>query len=114
MVAIEPVDAGKVPSDLGHDLIAAGFNVAAAVPADVARKLDIEGGPWLVIVDPAGNIAYSGGYAAQRPRAGLALQDVAIVDSLRHHETVKTFPAYGCAASRRLPQPTLVSIDPKY
>ena len=108
IVAIQPVDAGQKSSDLGHDLAAAGFPVAAAVPADVASKLDIEGGPWLVIVDPAGNIAYSGGYAAQRPRVGLALQDVSILQRLRQHDTVKAFPAYGCATSRRLQQ----AIDP--
>jgi hypothetical protein len=108
LAVVEPVSAKPTGKSLALRMKAGGFAVSDALPADVARQLHIEGGPWLVIVRPDGQVAYSGGYASVRPRQGTPLSDQTILKRLQQGEAVDPLPAYGCATSRRLQQ----TIDP--
>jgi hypothetical protein len=52
---------------------------------------------------PDGRAVYSGGYAPSRPGLpATALLDAAIMDRVRHGETVAPYPAFGCATSAAL------------
>ena len=96
-VVLDADDAG-----LGNRLSAAGF-LPSDKPADqLAESLNVTGGPMLVIIEPNGKIAYRGGYAAQRPRPGVALQDLTLLAQLRRGEPAPSLPAFGCATSRWL------------
>jgi hypothetical protein len=86
-------------ADWEADLAPAGFTIRHKDGDELVRETGIAGGPWLLIISPAGQIVYSGGYAAQRPRPGVALNDLALFQRLRAHEAAKAYPAFGCAAT---------------
>jgi hypothetical protein len=70
------------------------------------RDYGIQGAPLLVVLDPDGAVAYSGGYT--RRKQGPAIEDLAIVASLRAHAQPATLPIYGCATANELAR----GIDP--
>ena len=84
------------------ELTRAGFKLQEKAAEQLAKDTGIAGGPWLLILSPAGEIVYSGGYADQRPRPGIQLQDVALLAAVRRAEKVSDLPAYGCAATAYL------------
>lgn len=79
-----------------------GFIVEEKDAEQLAKDTGIQGGPWLLLISPAGKIVYSGGYAAERPRPGVALNDLAVITAAFHGEPMPAYPAYGCAATRVL------------
>lgn len=58
----------------------------------------VRSGPRLVLTGPAGQF-WQGGYAPRRPRRGLALEDLSIMQSFRVGRNLASMPAYGCASS---------------
>lgn len=78
-----------------------GFSVECVSAAE-AEGRGVLGAPWLLIYEPEGNVAYSGGYAEIRPRAGVPSQDLAILSDLKRHQAVVALPAFGCATSDAL------------
>jgi len=85
-----------------------GFEVQHHDAEQVSAQLGVQGGPWLRLISPAGVVAYSGGYAPQRPRSSTDVCDLTLWQAVSHGQTVKPYPAFGCAASRWLQQ----TIDP--
>jgi hypothetical protein len=85
-----------------------GFTVQHHDAEEVAANLGIQGGPWLRLISPAGAVAYSGGYAPKRPQSPADVRDLALWQALANGQTVKPYPAFGCAASHWLQQ----TIDP--
>jgi hypothetical protein len=94
---------GDVP-DLRAVLGKARFEVKPAEAANVERDYGVVGGPWLLLFRPDGSLAYSGGYAPVRARDGVAFQDIAIWERIRHGQSVAALPAFGCATSEQLRQ----------
>lgn len=86
----------------------AGFSVQHHEAEQVATQLGIQGGPWLRLISPAGVVAYSGGYAPQRPGRSTDICDLAVWKAVSRGQTVKAYPAFGCAASTWLQH----TIDP--
>jgi hypothetical protein len=76
-----------------------GFVVQHHDAEQVAAQLGVQGGPWLLIISPKGEVAYSGGYAPQRPGPSTVICDLALWQAVSHGHTVQAYPAYGCAAS---------------
>lgn len=90
-------------TDWEPSLTQAGFDVRDQDGEKLQRETGIAGGPWLLIISPGGKIAYSGGYATQRPRPGVTLHDLELFQSARAHETVAAYPAFGCSAAPLAP-----------
>lgn len=88
--------------DLQRSLAARGFHVAVVDPERLAADSGIQGGPWLVIRDPAGKVAYSGGYAKQRIHVPAEARDLELLSELRQGRHPEAWPAFGCAASHSL------------
>ena len=93
---------GKAPV-ADEALKSAGFAVRH-LTAEQAEREGFQGAPWLVLRDPAGRVAYSGGYAAVRPTPGRKLEDGAIMAAVRSGRSVAPLPAFGCATSESLRQ----------
>jgi len=89
--------AGGDGNDLERRLTGRGFRVRRVTSDLLLSGFAIRGAPWLVVVDPDGRVAYSGGYAAERPGAGVELQDLSIIRQLRAGQRVAPLPAFGCA-----------------
>ena len=85
-----------------------GFTVQHHDAEQLAAQLGIQGGPWLRLISPEGVAAYSGGYAPRRPSSSSDVCDLTLWQTVSHGQTVKPYPAFGCAASRWLQQ----TIDP--
>lgn len=90
------------PRPLSDTLSAAGFTVEARLSGQPIEGQTIDGGPWLLIVGPDGQVAYSGGYAASRPKVGVPLQDLQLLERLKAGQPVEILPAFGCATDRKL------------
>jgi hypothetical protein len=95
-------------SKMRDNLIAHRFYVRSIDAADLASQYGINGGPWLLVIDPSGAIAYSGGYSPHPIQHDSDPQERQILDQIRAGQHVKAFPAFGCAASDWLRH----SIDP--
>ena len=89
---------GFVP-DWESALVQSGFEVQHKDGEQLARETGIEGGPWLLLISPEGKIAYSGGYAAQRPRPGIILEDLNLMHAAVSGAIPTIYPAYGCAST---------------
>jgi hypothetical protein len=96
------------PAAWEEKLATSGFTVLHRDAEQIAAHLGIQGGPWLRLISPAGVVAYSGGYAPQRPRGSADFCDLTVWQAVARGETIKPYPAFGCAASRWLRQ----TIDP--
>ncbi len=89
----------------------AGFSVEQISRRELKERFNVESAPLLLVVDPAGQIRYSGGYTARKQ--GLDYQDLAILSRLQGGAEAKTIPAYGCGVSKEL-QSYLDPIGVKY
>jgi hypothetical protein len=88
-----------------HDAIATrlgqrGFEVVSIAPEKLDARFGIEGAPAFVLVDPARNVRYSGGYTTRQQ--GPNISDLAIVREIRQGDEVADLPVFGCAISQRL------------
>jgi hypothetical protein len=73
------------------------------VPTDQAglkRDYGVVAAPLLVVLDPSGQVVYSGGYTSRKQ--GPEIEDVAIVAALRAQTVPKTLPVFGCATASDL------------
>lgn len=107
--------AGPDATKLAAKLQARGYAVYCVTPDELQSTLGVRGGPWFLCIDPQGSTLYSGGYAPQRPRAGVAFEDVSILRQLQAGETVVAEPAFGCAldpALQRQMDPLRVKYTP--
>lgn len=89
-------------SELEPVVRAVGFAAETVSANEVERRWGIVGGPWLLMLNPAGEIVYSGGYAPVRAHDGVRFQDIAIWERLRDGGEVTPLPAFGCAATDTL------------
>lgn len=78
------------------------FPVRNVTEDEVFRRHGVQGGPWLLVLRPGGEVAYSGGHADRRPRDDGDMRDLEIWRKLRAGEAVEPLPAFGCAISARL------------
>lgn len=84
-------------------LIAAGFQVEHRDAESLALTEGIQGVPWLLLRQSAGQATYSGGYSSSPPRPGGEFQDIALWRKLAGGSSDLTpLPAYGCATSQKL------------
>jgi hypothetical protein len=88
-----------------HDAIATqlsqrGFQVVSIPAEKLDARFGIEGAPTFVLVDPARDVRYSGGYTTRQQ--GPNIRDLAIVNEIRHGDEVADLPVFGCAISERL------------
>ncbi len=99
---------GGTAAEWESGLVKSGFLVEHHDAEQVALQLGIQGGPWLRLISPTGAVAYSGGYSPQRPGRSTDICDLALWHAAARGETVKPYPAFGCAASSWLRR----TIDP--
>jgi hypothetical protein len=85
--------------DWQQTLLQSGFDVQPKDVDQLVKDTGIQGGPWLLLISPEGKIVYSGGYAAQRPRPGIILQDMNILHAALAGQRPPPYPAFGCAAT---------------
>src|SRR5690606_15674155 len=85
---------------LARRATASGFRVETTNRAELKARLNIESAPLLLIVDPAGEVAYSGGYTARKQ--GLDFRDQEYLAQLQAGKSIADLPAFGCGVSREL------------
>lgn len=89
-------------SELEPVVGSSGFAIEFSSATEIEHRFGIKGGPWLLLLNPAGEIVYSGGYVPVRAHAGVRFQDLAIWERCRAGEPVAALPAFGCASSASL------------
>lgn len=84
------------------ELAAAGLPARMMTPAQLTAELGLEAAPVLVLVSPAGEVAYVGGYT-RRKQSG-RYEDREILAALREApgQPAAGLPVFGCATSERL------------
>ena len=80
-------------------LVARGYDVRTMEAEELAKRVGIEGIPWLIISDPLGRIGYCGGYSDRPLHAPDEPQDREILRRLMAGERVAPLPAFGCATA---------------
>jgi hypothetical protein len=85
---------------IGTPLARRGFEVVSIGAEKLDARFGIEGAPAFVLVDPARNVRYSGGYTTRQQ--GPNIRDLAIVNEVRQGDEVADLPVFGCAISERL------------
>lgn len=86
----------------GQELARAGFAVQPVSVEELQHRRGPEGAPWLLVIDPAGRIAYSGGHTGRPAGHHAPLRDVEICGAVQLGRTIEALPAYGCAVSAEL------------
>jgi hypothetical protein len=81
-------------------LVAHGFRVRSMTPPQLAEQLHVEGAPLFLLVDPAGQVRYSGGYTTTKQ--GADVRDLAIMNDVMGGASVTPLALLGCAVSDRL------------
>lgn len=97
-----------------EELDKAGFDVRRMPPQEIVDRVNVEGGPWLIIHDPLGERVYSGGYQETRPGSANtddAPHDLQLLAQLRSRESVSSFRALGCGMGESLFQPLGLKCD---
>lgn len=92
-------------SSLEARLHALGFSAGDFQTTDgetLLKSTGLQATPVLVLIDPQGRVAYSGGYANGRPGSGVAIDDLAIWNKAVANETQKSKPVFGCANGQHL------------
>lgn len=84
----------------------AGFEFQYVTAEDLDGSFNVESSPLLLVTDPQGRVAYSGGYS-QRKNIPPYI-DEQIIASLREGKSLAGLPVFGCAVSKRLQK----AIDP--
>jgi hypothetical protein len=101
-----PADVHEVIVLVGSDramearIRARGYQIVTAAPEELRTRFAIESAPLLVIVDPARNARYVGGYT--RRQQGSDIQDLALMTEIRTGGELVDLPVFGCAVSQRL------------
>jgi hypothetical protein len=95
-------------ADWEKSFLDSGFTILHRDADQVAAQTGVQGGPWLRLLSPAGVVAYSGGYAPQRPGRAADIRDLAVWRAVAGGQIVPPYPAFGCAASSWLRK----TIDP--
>jgi hypothetical protein len=91
---------------VGHDaalaarIRRAGYRLDNVEPVELKRKYGIEAAPMLIIADPHGEVAYTGGYTRQKQ--GLDIRDTVLIDEVIAGQATTELPLLGCAVSRAL------------
>lgn len=109
----DAIAAGPRPSDVDEVVLAvdpvetwAARTAARAIPIvpvdreSLERRFGIEAAPLLVVLDPAGSVAYAGGYTQRKQ--GPEIEDLSIVAALRSGRHPRELPLYGCATALEL------------
>jgi hypothetical protein len=94
VVAVEP------GADWATRLGRRGIPIVTTDQAALKRDYGVEAAPLLVVLDPSGQVVYSGGYTSRKQ--GPEIEDVAIVAAVRAQKVPKTLPVFGCATAREL------------
>lgn len=68
--------------------------------AALKDRFGIESAPLLLIVNPSGEVTYSGGYTTRKQ--GLDFQDVELLNTAQANQPATPLPLYGCGVSREL------------
>jgi len=80
--------------------IRSGFDVTVLTPAQLREQFALQSAPLLLVVNPAGEIVYSGGYTTRKQ--GPDIRDIAIITSLMQDNAAQELPLYGCGTSAEL------------
>ena len=91
---------------LSRRLKLAGFPVRNIDPETVFSKYHVAAAPWLILVSPAGDVQYQGGYTPAHARNNY--QDQQVWADLANGRPVEPLPVLGCALGKRVQR----SIDP--
>lgn len=92
--------------ELAERAAAMGFEVIQTTPDGLRENWHMEAAPLLVLVDPANQLQYLGGYTDRKQAADI--RDVAILSSLQQTKPVPALPLFGCAVSQSLQR----AVDP--
>lgn len=87
-------------AELSARITRAGYRLDNIDAIALKQKYGLEAAPLLIISDPRGQIAYLGGYSAQKQ--GLDIRDTALIDELIAGKNTIELPLLGCAVSRAL------------
>lgn len=101
---------GDDPSVVARAAIAH-FEIVAVTPRQLAEELHIEAAPLLMVLDPAGQIRYAGGYSERKQ--GYDALDLEVMEGLKAGATPATLPLFGCGVSKQL-QAALDPLGLKY
>lgn len=77
-----------------------GFELEVVSAEQLNTRYGIEAAPLLVVVDPADQVRYVGGYTARKQAADI--RDAAVINAVRRGDRVEPLPAFGCAIGREL------------
>jgi len=84
----------------------AGFRTEFISGETLVRTWGVQAAPSLVVLNPSGKIAYTGGYYERSAR--VAVLDLPVLRRLKRGDTVKPLPLFGCGIGQRLQS----AIDP--
>jgi hypothetical protein len=90
---------------LAQHLTQAGFHVQSRSAEEIATQFQVPGAPWFILVSPAQQISYAGGYSADR-NARNGYQDKQIWREAAAGSPRGALPVYGCALSKLLQKKT--------
>jgi hypothetical protein len=79
---------------------ARGYDLDVVTPEDLAARYRVQAAPLLIIIDPADNVSYVGGYTPRKQADDI--RDGALIAALRRGEHVTPLPTFGCAVGRAL------------
>jgi hypothetical protein len=85
--------------ELRRRLTARGFGFETLTAEQLHDRYGVDGAPLLLVIDPQGRVAYSGGYST---RAGGEPRDSEILAALQGGGRPEALPLFGCAVSREL------------
>lgn len=91
---------------MAEQAAAMGFEVIQTTPEGLSEDWHMQAAPLLVLVDPANQLQYLGGYTDRKQAADI--RDVAILSSLQQTKSVPALPLFGCAVSQSLQR----AVDP--
>jgi hypothetical protein len=77
-----------------------GFEVDYVTPEELKARYGVEAAPLLTVLDPAGNVGFTGGYTTHKQ--GPQIQDEKIIRALLDGMSVENLPLFGCAVSKEL------------
>ncbi|HEY1629199.1 MAG TPA: hypothetical protein VGF52_05030 [Tepidisphaeraceae bacterium] len=92
-------------SQMSQKLQAHNFPVQPTDPEFLTTHFGINGGPWLLVIDPHGQVVYSGGYAPTLIRFASDPREKEILQNAKNGK-VDVYPAFGCASSKWLKDAT--------
>ena len=87
---------------LAKNLERAGFVVERLSPEELERRYHLNAAPELLVLQPAGALAYVGGYGARKQSP--IIDDGEVLDALVAGRSIEPFPVLGCALGRDLKQ----------